>query len=257
MAAVPSQLEREQAYAYMLQEMCREQVTNLVGTLLGNTRPIDGPHCHVYQVAYYQLLLSLLIRTLAPVADPPADSPTETEPDSAPAASVAPPHDLTNAEANPQANTVLQNSGNNNIVNGGINQPFVTAGQLPSGPSLRQLMFGSITVVDNEITEGHELGLAVLHRAQGFYLTSSSDGTSHTLALAALFHHDHELDHSVSFFGIHRTATATPISHIAIIGGTGKYENAKGYATTETLPQDQHTADGVEIITHFTVYLTP
>ncbi|CAN4096029.1 unnamed protein product [Withania somnifera] len=157
-----------------------------------------------------------------------------------------------------QANTVLQNSGNNNIVNGGNNQPFVTAGQLPAGLSLQQLMFGSITVVDNEITEGHELGSAVLGRAQGFYLTSSSDGTSHTLALTALFHgeHNHEIDDSISFFGIHRTAT--PLSHIAIIGGTGKYENAKGFATIETLPHvDQHTTDGVETITHFTVYITP
>lgn len=156
-----------------------------------------------------------------------------------------------------QANTILQNSGNNNIVNGDNNQPFVTAGQLPSGLSLQQLMFGSITVVDNEITEGHELGSAVLGKAQGFYLTSSSDGTSHTLALTALFHGEHhEVDDTISFFGIHRTAT--PISHIAIIGGTGKYENAKGFATIETLPHvDQHTTDGLETITHFTVYITP
>ncbi|PHT72322.1 hypothetical protein T459_23107 [Capsicum annuum] len=122
-----------------------------------------------------------------------------------------------------EANTVLQNSSNNNIVNGGNSQPF---------PFLA----------------GHK----------DFYLTSSSDGTSHTLALTALFHgeHDHEVDHSISFFEIRRTAT--PISHIAITGGTGKYENAKGYATIETLPHvDQHTTDGVETITHFTVYLTP
>ncbi|KAK4730520.1 hypothetical protein R3W88_023508 [Solanum pinnatisectum] len=121
------------------------------------------------------------------------------------------------------ANTLLQNSGNNNILNGGNNQPFVTAGQLPSDLSLLQLMFGSITVT-----------------------------------LTALFHgeHDHEVDHSISFYGIHRTAT--PISHIAIIGGTGKYENAKGYASIETLPHvDQHTIDGVETFTHFTVHLIP
>ncbi|CAI9787245.1 unnamed protein product [Fraxinus pennsylvanica] len=156
-------------------------------------------------------------------------------------------------------NTNFQNSGNNNIVNGGNNQAFVTAGQLPAGLTLQQLMFGSVTVVDNEITEGHELGSAVLGKAQGFYLASSSDGSTHTLALTALFHGgDHEIDDSdtISFFGIHRTAT--PISHIAIVGGTGKYENAKGYATIETLPHvDQHTTDGVETITHFTVYLTP
>ncbi|XP_049390176.1 dirigent protein 24-like [Solanum stenotomum] len=157
-----------------------------------------------------------------------------------------------------QPNTVLQNTGNNDIVNTGDNQPFVTAGQLPSGITLQQLMFGSITVVDNEISEGQELGSSILGRAQGFYLTSSSDGTSHTLALTTLFHgeHGHEVDDTISFFGIHRTAT--PISHIAIIGGTGKYENAKGYATIETMPHvDQHTTDGLETITHFTVYITP
>ncbi|GER51338.1 disease resistance-responsive (dirigent-likeprotein) family protein [Striga asiatica] len=138
-------------------------------------------------------------------------------------------------------------------------QAFVTAGQLPRGLSLQQLMFGSITVVDNEITEGHELGTAVLGRAQGFYITSSSDGTTHTLVLTVLFHgggDDVDGDDTVSFFGVHRTAT--PISHLAIVGGTGKYGNVKGYATIETLPhEDQHTTDGVETITHFTLYITP
>ncbi|KAK6156464.1 hypothetical protein DH2020_010712 [Rehmannia glutinosa] len=153
-------------------------------------------------------------------------------------------------------NTLVQSNGNN-VVSGNNNQAFVTAGQLPQGLNLQQLMFGSVTVVDNEITEGHELGTAVLGKAQGFYITSSSDGSSHTLALTALFHGgDHEIEDTISFFGVHRTAT--PISHLAIVGGTGKYENAKGYATIETLPhEDQHTTDGVETITHFTVYITP
>ncbi|KAL3838349.1 hypothetical protein ACJIZ3_022940 [Penstemon smallii] len=154
------------------------------------------------------------------------------------------------------SNTLVQNNGNN-VVSGNNNQAFVTAGQLPGGLTVQQLTFGSVTVVDNEITEGHELGSAVLGKAQGFYLTSSSDGSSHTIALTALFHgNEHEVDDTISFFGVHRTAT--PISHIAIVGGTGIYENAKGYATIETLPHvDQHTTDGVETITHFTLYLTP
>ncbi|KAL0403445.1 UNVERIFIED_CONTAM: Dirigent protein 24 [Sesamum radiatum] len=155
------------------------------------------------------------------------------------------------------ANTLVQSNGNNVVASN--NQAFVTAGQLPSGLTLQQLMFGTVTVVDNEITEGHELGTSVLGRAQGFYMVSSSDGSSHTVALTAAFHggeHDHEILDTVSFFGVHRTAT--PISHIAIVGGTGKYENAKGYATIETLPHvDQHTTDGLETITHFTLYLTP
>jgi hypothetical protein len=157
-----------------------------------------------------------------------------------------------------QTNTFLQNTGNNNNVANGNNQPFVTAGNLPAGSALQKLMFGSITVVDNELTEGHELGSAVIGKAQGFYLASSMDGTSHTMAFTVLLHggENHgDVEDTISFFGVHRTATAD--SQIAIIGGTGKYENAKGYATVETLPQvDQHTTDGVDTIMHFNVYLS-
>ncbi|KAI3778265.1 hypothetical protein L2E82_07441 [Cichorium intybus] len=157
---------------------------------------------------------------------------------------------------NPNSNTVLQNTGNNNVVNGGNNLPFVAAGQLPAGITLQQLMFGSITVIDNELTEGHELGTGVIGQGQGFYLASSLDGSSHTFALTTLFHgSDHEVDDTISFFGVHRTASE--ISHIAVIGGTGKYEEAKGYATIESLPKvDEHTTDGVETIVHVNVYLT-
>ncbi|XP_030462280.1 dirigent protein 24-like [Syzygium oleosum] len=155
-----------------------------------------------------------------------------------------------------QANTIIQNSGNNNQVSGGNNQPFITAGQLPAGATLQQLMFGTITVIDNELTEGHELGSSVLGKAQGFYLASSLDGTSHTMALTVLFPgSDHEIDDTISFFGVHRTASVE--SQVAIVGGTGKYEHAKGYATVETLPQeDQHTTDGVDTILHFNVFFS-
>ncbi|XP_010032276.2 dirigent protein 24 [Eucalyptus grandis] len=155
-----------------------------------------------------------------------------------------------------QGSTIIQNSGDNNQVTGGDNQPFITAGQLPAGATLQQLMFGTITVIDNQLTEGHELGSAVLGQAQGFYLSSSLDGTSHTMAATVLLHgSDHEIDDTISFFGVHRTAS--PVSEVAIVGGTGKYEHAKGYAAVETLPQEnQHTTDGVDTILHFNVFFS-
>lgn len=65
----------------------------------------------------------------------------------------------------------------------------------------------------------------------------------------------HEVEDTISFFGVHRSVS--PGSEIAVVGGTGKYENAKGYAVVESLPQvDQHTTDGVDTILHFIVYLT-
>ncbi|KAK3422414.1 hypothetical protein EUGRSUZ_G02765 [Eucalyptus grandis] len=145
-----------------------------------------------------------------------------------------------------QASTVIQNTGNNDHVEGEDNQPF-------------QLMFGTITVFDDELTEGHELGSAVIGKAQGFYLASSLDGTSQTIAVTVMLHTsasgDHEIEDTISFFGVHRTAS--PESQVAIVSGTGKYEHAKGYATVETLHQaDQHTTDGVDTILQFSVYLS-
>ncbi|VVB02705.1 unnamed protein product [Arabis nemorensis] len=160
-----------------------------------------------------------------------------------------------------QTSTVIQNTnGNSNDALSSNSLPFVTAGNLPPGAALQHLMFGTITVVDDELTESHELGSAVIGRAQGFYLASSLDGTSQTLSLTVLLHgeHDHHdtLDDAISFFGVHRTASHA--SQIAVIGGTGKFEHAKGYAIVETLhnQQNQQITDGQDTILHFSVYLT-
>ncbi|CAL4922066.1 unnamed protein product [Urochloa decumbens] len=146
---------------------------------------------------------------------------------------------------------------NGNPVNGGNkNIPFVNAGDLPSGVTLQNLLFGTTTVIDDELTEGHELGAGVIGRAQGFYVASSQDGTSKTIVLTAMFEGPdapHGGD-TLSFFGVHRMAA--PESHVAIIGGTGKYENAKGFAAIQTLhPGDQHTTDGVETLLQFNIHL--
>ncbi|XP_031486499.1 dirigent protein 24-like [Nymphaea colorata] len=137
----------------------------------------------------------------------------------------------------------------------GGNLPFVNAGQLPIGATLGRLEFGTITVIDDELTQGHELGSPAVGRAQGFYLASSEDGSSQTMVFTAMLGSDGGAVDTISFFGVHRTAV--PESHIAVIGGTGRYENAKGYATIQTLhPADTHETDGVETVLQFQVYLS-
>ncbi|KAI9124427.1 hypothetical protein K1719_004349 [Acacia pycnantha] len=157
-----------------------------------------------------------------------------------------------------QASTVFQNQGTGSTVTGGDNRPFVSAGNLPDGFTLQKLMFGSVTVIDDQLTEAHELDSTVIGKAEGFYLASSLDGTSQTLVLTVILHSDekhHGVEDTISIFGVHRTAS--PGSEIAVIGGTGKYENAMGYAVLETLPKvDQHTTDGVDTIMQFNMYLT-
>ena len=111
-------------------------------------------------------------------------------------------------------------------------------------------------MIDDELTEGHELGSSIIGKAQGFYLASSMDGSSHTMAFTAMFHDaDHDEEGTISFFGVHRTAAQE--SPIAIVGGTGKYENAQGYAIIETLHHtNQHTTDGIDTLLQFSVFLT-
>ncbi|CAN6471241.1 unnamed protein product [Victoria cruziana] len=137
----------------------------------------------------------------------------------------------------------------------GGNLPFVNAGQLPLGATLGRLEFGTITVIDDELTQGQELGSPAVGRAQGFYLASSQDGSSQTIAFTAMLGNDIGAADTISFFGVHRTAVTE--SHIAVIGGTGEYDNAKGYATIQTLhPADTHETDGVETVLLFQVYLS-
>ncbi|KAG8371409.1 hypothetical protein BUALT_Bualt13G0084700 [Buddleja alternifolia] len=145
------------------------------------------------------------------------------------------------------------NNNNNNFIGGGPGFPVLNSAQFPSGTTLQKLMFGTMTVFDDELTEGHELGSGLVGKAQGFYISSSEDGTSQTMAFTVMFTSGSYAD-SLSFFGVHRTAVAE--SHLAIMGGTGKYVNAKGLAKVKTFSgANQQETDGVETLLQITVYL--
>jgi hypothetical protein len=147
---------------------------------------------------------------------------------------------------------VVQNNGNN--FNNAFNLPLSNGGNLPSGSTLQQLMFGTITVIDDELTEGHDLRSSFVGKAQGFYVASSLDGTSQTMAFTAMFQSGHYAD-SLSFFGVLRTGVSE--SQLAIMGGTGKYVNAQGYAIIKIIPStNQNTTDGVETLLEFVVYVS-
>ncbi|KAE8733772.1 putative Chloroplast-targeted copper chaperone protein [Hibiscus syriacus] len=125
------------------------------------------------------------------------------------------------------------------------------------GATSQNLLFGTILVIDNELTQGNEFGSSIIGTAQGFYLASSTDGSSHTMAFTAMFHDedDHDKDDAISFFGVHRTAAAK--SPIAIVGGTGKYGNAQGFAVVETLLHtNQYTTDGIDTLLQFSIFIT-
>ncbi|XP_075506187.1 dirigent protein 10-like isoform X2 [Primulina tabacum] len=152
------------------------------------------------------------------------------------------------------SSNILSNNNGNSFIGGMPGFPVLNSAQFPSGTTLQQLMFGTMTVFNDELTEGHELGSGLVGKAQGFYLSSSQDGSSFTMAFNVMFASGSYAD-TLSFFGVHRAAVAE--SHLAIMGGTGKYVDAKGFAKVKTvLPVNtQHETDGMETVLEITVYL--
>lgn len=149
-------------------------------------------------------------------------------------------------------NVMQQNNGNNFV--GGNGFPVMNGAQLSAGTTLQQLMFGTMMAIDDELTDGHELGSGMVGKAQGFYIYSSVDGKSQTMAFTAMFQEGGFVD-SLNLFGVHQTTVSE--SWLAVMGGTGKYVNAKGYALVKTLPAvDQQETDGLQTVLEFSVFLT-
>ncbi|KAM0930762.1 hypothetical protein ACQ4PT_000690 [Festuca glaucescens] len=147
-------------------------------------------------------------------------------------------------------------SGNLVADNSDNNIPSVNAGGMPTGAAPQNALFGTTTVIDEDLTESHELGAAVVGSAQGFHVATSKDGTSKTIVLTAMFGGGEVHGDTLSFVGVHRMA-ASAASHVTIIGGTGKYQNAKGFAAIQTLQtDDQHTTDGGKSMLQFNVHLS-
>lgn len=145
------------------------------------------------------------------------------------------------------ANLVADNSNNNS--------PSVNAGGMPATAAPQNALFGTTTIIDEDLTESHELGAAVVGSAQGFHVATSKDGTSKTVVLTAMFGGGEVHGDTLSFVGVHRMAA--PASHVTIIGGTGKYQNAKGFAAIQTMQtDDQPTADGAKSLLQFYVHLS-
>ncbi|GJM92628.1 hypothetical protein PR202_ga09114 [Eleusine coracana subsp. coracana] len=86
---------------------------------------------------------------------------------------------------------------------------------------------GTVRVVDEQVHGRKEFGLPMEGRLQGVLVTGLADNSSHMVAVKASFPGDGAGD-SIRFFGVHRDGQKE--SHIAVVGGTGRYHAAAGFA---------------------------
>ncbi|XP_057489433.1 dirigent protein 16-like [Actinidia eriantha] len=125
----------------------------------------------------------------------------------------------------------------------------------PGKAMLEELEFGTVTVIEEALFEGTFGGVQV-GKAQGMYVASSDDGSNHMMAMTARFASGEYKD-GLRLFGVYRTDVLE--SHVAVIGGTGKYHNANGYATVKTVNLDSSNvkkgSEAVYKVLRFDVYL--
>lgn len=109
----------------------------------------------------------------------------------------------------------------------------------PAVATLQELELGTVTTINEEI---YEEGSSILGQSEGIYVASSSEnGSSHhmMMAMTVSFNnnnngdHDEKIKDGLRFFGVHRTDVNE--SHVAVIGGFGKFHNANGYASIKTI----------------------
>ncbi|XP_039040160.1 dirigent protein 18-like [Hibiscus syriacus] len=124
---------------------------------------------------------------------------------------------------------------------------------IPLGPDGLGLGFGTITVIDDILTASPELGSQTIGKAQGVYVSSSADGTTQMMAFTAM-EEGGEYNDNLNFYGVYKIGST--VSHVSVMGGTGKFKNACGVAEVRPLiPPGQHVTDGAETLLRITVHL--
>ncbi|KAL8218199.1 hypothetical protein R6Q57_021582 [Mikania cordata] len=97
-----------------------------------------------------------------------------------------------------------------------------------------ELEFGMVNTIDVDLLEKTNLyGLTLLGKAKGMHVGSLESGSSQMMAMTTSFINN-EFKDELRFFGLHQTDTNS-VSHVSIIGGSGKYEGANGYATIKAV----------------------
>ncbi|XP_051134500.1 dirigent protein 21-like [Andrographis paniculata] len=103
--------------------------------------------------------------------------------------------------------------------------------------------FGMTAVIDDPLTEGAEHGSPIVGRAQGMYTSSALDAMSLHMAVNFEFLAGEFNGSTLSILG--RNAFMEAVREFPIVGGTGRFRFAQGYALAKTKRFNAPTGDAV------------
>nr|GMC88268.1 dirigent protein 22-like [Ipomoea batatas] len=99
--------------------------------------------------------------------------------------------------------------------------------------ALKFFEFGSLFVTDDPITEEFDSGSAVVARGQGLYVTSALDGKIAHVVISVVFTGGEFSGSTLQIQGA--SPQLEKVREVAVVGGTGIFRFARGYATFETV----------------------
>ncbi|KAF7848273.1 hypothetical protein BT93_L2139 [Corymbia citriodora subsp. variegata] len=94
--------------------------------------------------------------------------------------------------------------------------------------------FGTVFAADEPMTKTPDPSSAIIGRAQGMYLISALDGSSVEAVFSIVFSNQAYNGSTLEIQGTGKTLAK--VVEYAVVGGTGKFRFARGYATLETIP---------------------
>ncbi|MQM19464.1 hypothetical protein Taro_052468 [Colocasia esculenta] len=99
--------------------------------------------------------------------------------------------------------------------------------------------FGALVVADNPLTKGPELTSKLVGRAQGIYTSASQEELAFMTSLNFAFTAGKYNGSVLTVLG--RFAIALPVREMSVVGGSGYFRLARGYARIRTHRMDQRT----------------
>ncbi|XP_006841304.2 dirigent protein 22 [Amborella trichopoda] len=103
--------------------------------------------------------------------------------------------------------------------------------------------FGAIVMIDDPLTEGPEVTSKLIGRAQGIYASAAQEEVGLLMTLNYVFVKGKYKGSTLSILG--RNAVFNGVREMAIVGGSGAFRLARGYALAKTYTFDLKTGDAV------------
>ncbi|RWV94587.1 hypothetical protein GW17_00042866 [Ensete ventricosum] len=124
-----------------------------------------------------------------------------------------------------------------------VSGPDPTAVPVAQATNASASGFGTVVIIDDPMTVGPELSSRLVGRAQGFYALAAKEEAALLMAMNLAFVEGKYNGSTIAVLG--RNAVFSGVREMPVVGGSGLFRLARGYAQARTYSFDTRTGDAV------------